>query len=189
MKVTKEYDWKEVNWRQLNVGDSIRLPSFTVPEVTIDGIEKLHFERLKIRDTATVYKVTDDEAHLVFNHVLFESVMDCNNIVDWKKTQLYDYLSDIFTESMQDWLIPVSTVSLLSREDLFGENALPFFKIGKNRIAFKKDEIYPEKYWLKSKTISPYSCIVGTDGNAYYNYMLTTKVFVRPCFIVKIDEQ
>lgn len=189
MKVTKEYDWKEVNWRQLNVGDSIRLPSFTVPEVTIDGIEKLHFERLKIRDTATVYKVTDDEVHLVFNHVLFESVMDCNNIVDWKKTQLYDYLSDIFTESMQDWLIPVSTVSLLSREDLFGEDALPFFKIGKNRIAFKKDEIYSEKYWLKSKTISPYSCIVGTDGNAYYNYMLTTKVSVRPCFIVKIDEQ
>lgn len=35
MKVTKEYEWNEVVWEKLNVGDTVRLPEFTVPDTTI----------------------------------------------------------------------------------------------------------------------------------------------------------
>ena len=185
MKVTKEYEWNEIKWDELNVGDTIRLPEFTVPETTIGGGIELHFEEQTVKDTATVYNIKDDKVYLVFDHALFSSPMDLNNATKWKKTQLHDYLSGAFRNSMKDVDIPALEVSLLSKDEVFG---LPFFKNGRNRIAFIKDESKSVWCWLKNVASASCFCFARNDGIASYNYASSAYIFVRPCLVVKKED-
>ena len=189
MKVTKEYEWNEIKWADLNVGDSVQLPEFTVPETTVAGDRELHFEEQTVKDTATVYNIKDDKVYLVFDHALFPSPMDLNTPTEWKRTQLHDYLSGAFKNFMKNAGIPVSKVSLLSKDELLGEEALPFFKNGKNRIAFEKEELHNVWYWLKCVASASNFCFASSIGSAV-NHALASNasVFVRPCFVVKKKE-
>ena len=188
MKVTKEYEWNEIKWDELNVGDTIRLPEFTVPETTIGGGIELHFEEQTVKDTAAVYNIKDDKIYLVFNHALFKSPMDWNDATEWKKTQLHDYLQGVFKNSMQGSDIPVSEVSLLSKDEVFKKKALPFFKNEKNRIAFEKDGVYAVCYWLKNTTSAAYFYAASNGGIGSRYDAGRADAFVRPCLTVKKEE-
>lgn len=189
MKVTTTYEWNEVVWKNLKIGDSVELPEFTVPETTVDGIDKLHFDEQFIKDTATVYDIKDNRLYLVFDHALFQSAMDLNNKSEWKDTQLHHYLKEHFKAAMNIAKIPAKKVSLLSKDKLFGDNPLPFFRNGKNRILFDKDEDCSVWYWLKTPyknkiTFSTDFCVaahLGYINNDNANY---TKNFVRPYFVI-----
>ena len=190
MKVTRIYSRREeeIDVRELDVGDTIRLPEFTVPETTIKGNKELYFEEQTVKDTATVYNIKDGKVYLVFDHALFTSAMDWNDATELKKTQLHDYLQGVFKNSMKNARIPVAEVSLLSKDELFGEEALPFFKNGKNRIAFEKDEVYTTCYWLKNTTYAAYFCAASVYGSAYCGIASHNYSFVRPCLVVKKED-
>lgn len=190
MKVTRIYSRHEekIDVRELDVGDTIRLPEFTVPETTIKGNKGLYFEEHKIKDTVTVYDIKDDKIYLIFDHALFTSAMDLNNATEWKKTQLCAYLQGAFKNSMQGSDIPVSKVSLLSKGKILGEKALPFFKNEKNRIAFEKDASYITWYWLKNASSMPYFCYTDGISDDSCNRVSDASLFIRPCFVVKKEE-
>lgn len=188
METIRKYEWDEIKWEKLNVGDTVQLPEFTVSETTIKGDRELYFEEQTVKDTATVYNIKDGKVYLVFDHALFTSAMDWNDATEWKKTQLHDYLQGVFKNSMKNARIPVAEVSLLSKDELFGEEALPFFKNGKNRIAFEKDEVYTTCYWLKNTTYAAYFCAASVYGSAYCGIASHDYSFVRPCLIVKKEE-
>ena len=188
MKVTKEYEWNEVVWKDLNIGDSVQLPEFTVPETAIKGNKELYFEEQTVKDTATVYNIKDGKVYLVFDHALFTSAMDLNNATEWKKTQLRAYLRSAFKNAMRDVGVPVSEVSLLSKDELFEEETLPFFKNGRNRIAFENNDSTTVWYWLKNATFAAYFCRADYYGNVDYGGMSYMHGFVRPCFVVKKEE-
>lgn len=188
METIRKYKWNEIKWAELNVGDTIRLPEFTVPKTTVAGNRKLYFEEHKIKDTATVYNIKNGKVYLVFDHALFMSPMDWNNATEWKNTQLHKYLKGAFKNSMKNADIPVSGVSLLSKAELFGKKALPFFKDGRNRIAFNDDESTTVWYWLKNTASASYFCFASNGGYADYSRAGFAYGFVRPCLIVKKEE-
>lgn len=187
MKITKEYEWNEVVWDALNIGDSVKLPKFIVPETTIAGNKELHFELQTVKDTATVYDIKGGRIYLVFDHALFKSAMDLNNAAKWKKTQLHDYLKNCFKSGMKEMGIPVSKVSLLSGNEIYGRQALPFFKSGRNRIAFKKDELQNNWYWLKDVASVGKFCYQHALGGWNFYDADSDGFYVRPCFTVKED--
>ena len=191
MKVTRIYSRheEEIDVRELDVGDTIWLPEFTVPETTIKGNKELYFEEHKIKDTAAVYNIKDDKIYLVFDHALFKSAMDLNNATDWEKTQLRAYLRSAFKNAMRDVGVPVAEVSLLSKDEVFGEKALPFFKNGRNRIAFENNDSTTVWYWLKNATAVAYFCRADYYGNANYNGSSYASGFVRPCLTVNTKQQ
>ena len=191
MKVNRIYSRheEEIDVRELNVGDSVQIPEFTVPETAVAGNRKLHCGEQAVKDTATVYDIKDDKVYLVFDHALFSSPMDLNNATEWKRTQLHDYLSGPFKNSMQGFGIPVSKVSLLSKDVVFGEKALPFFKNGRNRIAFIKDESRSVWYWLKNVSSASRFCYASDLGDAYCNAASVASSFVRPCLVVNTKQQ
>lgn len=188
MKVTKEYEWNEVVWKDLNIGDSVQLPEFTVPKTVVGGGIELLFEEQIVKDTATVYNIKDDKIYLVFDHALFQSAMDLNKATKWKKTQLRAYLRSTFKNAMRNVGVHVSKVSLLSKGEIFGEKALPFFKNGRNRIAFRDDNSTTVWYWLKNTTSAALFCFTTSCGVANCYYASYANNFVRPCFVVKKDE-
>lgn len=185
MKVTKEYEWNEVVWKDLNIGDTVQLPEFTVSETTIKGNKELLFEEQTVKDTATVYNIKDDKIYLIFNHALFMSAIDLNNATKWKKTQLRAYLRSTFKNAMRDVGVPVSKVSLLSKDEILG---LQFFKSRKNVVAFVEDESAFVGYWLKNVSSASYFHSTYFTGYVGSNTASTADIFVRPCFIVKKEE-
>lgn len=187
MKVTKEYEWNEVVWKDLNIGDSVQLPEFTVPKTVVGGGIELYFEEQTVKDTATVYNIKDDKIYLIFNHALFTSAMDLNNATEWKKTQLHEYLQGDFKNSMKNAGIPVSGVSLLSKNKIVG---LQFFKSRKNVVAFVEDEsAFVGGYWLKSVSSASYFHSTYFTGYVGFNTASTADIFVRPCFVVNTKQQ
>lgn len=185
METIRKYKWNEVVWEKLNVGDTVQLPEFTVSETTIGGDRELHFGEQTVKDTATVYNIKNGKVYLVFDHALFTSAIDLNNATEWKNTQLYNYLKGIFKNSMKNARIPVSKVSLLSKDEILGEKALPFFKNEKNRIAFEKDTSYITWYWLKNASSMPYFCYTDGISDDSCNSVSDASLFIRPCLIVK----
>lgn len=188
METIRKYKWNEVVWEKLNVGDTVQLPEFTVSETTIKGNKELYFEEQTVKDTATVYNIKDDKIYLVFDHALFTSAMDLNNATEWKKTQLRAYLRSTFKNAMRDVGVPVSEVSLLSKDEVFGEKALPFFKDGRNRIAFNDDDLSTDWYWLKDVVYAANFCFANYYGYANSSSASYANFFVRPCLIVKKEE-
>lgn len=188
MKVIKEYELDEVVWKDLNIGDSVQLPEFTVPNTTIEGVIELYFGEYVVKDKATVYDIKDDKIYLVFDHALFTSAMDLNNATKWKKTQLRAYLRSTFKNAMRDVGVPVSNVSLLSKDKIVGEEALPFFKTRRNVVAFIEDESGFVGYWLKDVSSKSYFCTTYFTGCVGSNTSSSVDVFVRPCFTVKREE-
>ena len=185
MKVTKEYEWNEVVWKDLNIGDSVQLPEFTVPETTIEGVIEQYFGEYVVKDTATVFNIKNGKIYLVFDHALFTSAMDLNNATKWKKTQLRAYLRSTFKNAMRDVGVPVSNVSLLSKDKILG---LQFFKSRKNVVAFVEDESSFVGYWLKNISSASYFCTTYFTGYVGSNTASNANIFVRPCFVVKKEE-
>lgn len=182
METIRKYKLNEVVWEKLNVGDTVRLPEFIVPETTIEGIIELYFREQTVKDKATVYDIKDDKIYLIFDHALFTSAMDLNNATEWKKTQLRAYLRSTFKNAMRNVGVPVSKVSLLSKDKIVG---LQFFKSRKNVVAFVDDESSFVGYWLKNISSASYFCTTYFTGYVGSNTASYADNFVRPCLVVK----
>lgn len=175
------------NRENVRIGDSVVLPEFSVPETTMGGENTMKFETLTIKDVATVYDIKDGKMFLVFNHGLFESAIDNNNKKEWKDTQLCAYLEQAFAPAMEKAGIPASKISLLSKDELFGDNQLPFFRNGRNRVAFDKNEDCAIWYWLKTpykETSLAYFYYAGSIGYSDCYGASGATSFVRPRFVI-----
>ncbi len=175
------------NRENVRVGDSVVLPEVTVPETTIAGKDTMRFDTQIIKDTATVYDIRDGKLYLLFNHGLFRSAADNNNTKEWEDTQLCNYLNLSLMPAMARAGIPATEVSLLSKDEVFGENPIPFFRNGKNRAAFDKDEDFSIWCWLKTPYGKESSAgFYGIDslGADDYEYAGKATGFVRPRFVL-----
>lgn len=167
-------------------GDKVILKPFSIPETVIEGKNKLTFEELKFDSLeAVVINVTDKEVNLMFENSLFESPIDLNNQKEWKKTQLNEYLTEHFMPELNKQ-IPVSDVTLLTYEEVFGKNRLEYFRSRKNRICMDLEDNF-EWWWLKTpyEASAAYFCDAGNRGDSACTDASCADCYVRPRFTIK----
>lgn len=178
------------NRDKVKIGDRIKLPSFTVPSVKMDGDEVMEFDEKNIRadDAIVIGKDENGNFILIFDHCLFESAIDLNNEKRFEMTQLGQYLQSEFLRAMNGAGIPAESCGLISKDEMFGDNLLEYFKTGRNRIAFDFDEDCSRYYWLSTL----YDGFASAASFCYaYNYGLSSyssasfaNIYVRPRFVI-----
>lgn len=178
------------NRDKVKIGDRVKLPAFTVPAVEIDGEKKLAFDEKHINADEAIIIGKDKNGNfiLIFDHCLFESAMDMNDEKRFEMTQLGQYLQSEFLRAMNSAVIPAESCGLISKEELFGDNALEYFKTGRNRIAFDFDEDCSRYYWLSTLYDEEASAArfrsVYYRGNSGYSYANLARHYVRPRFVI-----
>ena len=177
------------NRDKVRIGDRVKLPSFTVPAVKMDGDEVMKFDEKDIRadDAIVIGKDENGNFILIFDHCLFESAIDLNNEKRFEMTQLGQYLKSEFLRAMNGAGIPAEICGLISKEEMFGDNALEYFKTGRNRIAFDFDEDCSRYYWLSTlydKEASAAFYIANNRGYKTCDYANNATRYVRPRFII-----
>ena len=182
----EDYSVFMANLDGVKVGDRVRVPGFKVPATEIDGKEKLNFDEIEVSgEYATVYKIEGEQISLVFDRALFKSVIDRNNTGVWEDTQLAAYLRGAFLDALRKET-SAADCGLLRKEELWGDNALPFFRNGRNRVCFDKDEDC--SIWYLTETVEDASaasfCIAGSGGVSDYDYASKAGFYVRPRFII-----
>ena len=182
----EDYSVFMANLDGVKVGDRVRIPGFKVPAAEIDGEEKLNFAAIEFAgEYATVYKIEGEQISLVFDRALFRSAIDRNYTGVWEDTQLAAYLRGAFLDALRKET-SAAECGLLRKEELWGDNALPFFRNGRNRVCFNKDEGCSVWYW--TETVEDAStanfCYAYHNGFAYSNYASNTHIYVRPRFII-----
>ena len=178
------------NFDNVRIGDRVRLPAFTVPAVKMDGEEVLAFDEKHINadEAIVIGKDENGDLILIFDHCLFESAIDLNNEKRFEMTQLGQYLQSEFLRAMNGAGIPAESCGLISKEEMFGDNALEYFKTGRNRIAFDFEEDCSRFYWLSTldneKAGSAYFCRVTDYGWSGSYDASGAGICVRPRFII-----
>lgn len=177
------------NRDKIKIGDRVKLPSFTVPAVTMDGDEVMKFDEKNISadDAIVIGKDENGNFILIFDHCLFESAIDLNHEKRFEMTQLGQYLKSEFLRAMNGVGIPAESCGLISKDEMFGDNALEYFKVGRNRIAFDFDEDYTHNYWLftlleEAAAASFY--LVDNLGNKRRDDACCEYYFIRPRFVI-----
>ena len=179
------------NRDKVRIGDRVKLPSFTVPAVKMDGDEVMKFDEKDIRadDAIVIGKDENGNFILIFDHCLFESAIDLNKEKRFEMTQLGQYLQSEFLRAMNGAGIPAESCGLISKEEMFGDNALEYFKAGRNRIAFDFGEDYSRYYWLSTlydeEASAAYFCDVSYRGTSSTNNAISASIYVRPRFILE----
>ena len=180
----EDYGVFMANLDGVKVGDRVRVPGFKVPATEIDGKEKLNFDEIEVAgEYATVYKIEGEQISLVFDRALFKSVIDRNNTGVWKDTQLAAYLRGAFLDALRK-KTSAADCGLLHKEELRGDNALPFFRNGRNRVCFDKNEDCSVWYWTETVEDASIFCGANTYGNADSDYASYARSCVRPRFII-----
>ena len=180
------------NRDKVRIGDRVKLPSFTVPAVKMDGEgeDVLAFDEKHINadDAIVIGKDENGDLILIFDHCLFESAIDFNDEKRFEMTQLGQYLQSEFLRAMNGAGIPAESCGLISKEEMFGDNALDFFKTGRNRIAFDFDEDCSRYYWLSTsydyEASAALFCFAGANGFADCYGASFAGPYVRPRFII-----
>ena len=178
------------NFDNVRIGDRVRLPAFTVPAVKMDGEKVLAFDEKHINadEAIVIGKDKNGDLILIFDHCLFEGAIDVNNEKRFEMTQLGQYLKSEFLRAMNGAGIPAESCGLISKKEMFGDNALEYFKAGRNRIAFDFDEDCSLYYWLSTlydeEASAAYFCRANYCGNASYSVASDASNFVRPRFII-----
>lgn len=178
------------NRDKVRIGDRVKLPSFTVPAVKMDGDEVMEFDENNIRadDAIVIGKEKNGDLILIFDHCLFENAIDLNNEKRFEMTQLGQYLQSEFLSAMNGVGIPAKSCGLISKEEMFGDNASEYFKTGRNRIAFDFDEDCSRYYWLSTlydeEASAALFCYANGSGGAYYNDASVANYYVRPRFVI-----
>ena len=178
------------NRDKVRIGDRVKLPSFTVPAVKMDGDEVMEFDEKNIRadDAIVIGKDENGNFILIFDHCLFKSAIDLNNEKRFEMTQLGQYLQSELLRAMNGAGIPAESCGLISEEEMFGDNALEYFKAGRNRIAFDLDEDCISYYWLSTlydeEASAAYFCGVDSYGGANDYDASYAYLCVRPRFII-----
>ena len=182
----EDYSVFMANLDGVKVGDRVRVPGFKVPAAEIDGEEKLNFDEIEVAgEYATVYKIEGEQISLVFDRALFRSAIDRNDTGVWEDTQLAAYLRGAFLYALRKETSAVDC-GLLRKEELMGDNALPFFRNGRNRVCFDKDEECSIWYWLETveDASAAYFCGAGSRGISTYYDASDARLYVRPRFIL-----
>ena len=178
------------NRDKVRIGDRVKLPSFTVPAVKMDGDEVMEFDEKNIRadDAIVIGKEKNGDFILIFDHCLFENAIDLNNEKRFEMTQLGQYLQSEFLRAMNGAGIPAKSCGLISKDEMFGDNPLEYFKTGRNRIAFDFDGGCSRYYWLSTlydeKASAAYFCVardLGVAGNRNARFAYS---YVRPRFVI-----
>lgn len=178
------------NRDKVKIGDRVKLPAFTVPAVKIDGDEAMQFyeQNIKADEAIVIGKDENGDFILIFDHCLFESAIDLNDEKRFEMTQLGKYLQSEFLHAMNSAGIPAESCGLISKDEMFGGNALEYFKRGRNRIAFDFDEDCSYFYWLSTlhneKASAAYFCGAGDSGDSSYAGASYAHDYVRPRFVV-----
>lgn len=182
----EDYSVFMANLDGVKVGDRVRVPGFKVPATEIDGEEKLNFDEIEVAgEYAAVYKIEGEQISLVFDRALFISAIDRNGTGVWEDTQLAAYLRGAFLDALRKET-SAADCGLLRKEELWGDKALPFFRNGRNRICFGKDENCSIWYWTETveDASADYFCLAGTYGDATCNAASNASTYVRPRFII-----
>lgn len=178
------------NRDKVKIGDRVKLPSFTVPAVKMDGEYVLAFDEkhIKADDAIVIGKDKNGDLILIFDHCLFESAVDLNNKKRFEMTQLGQYLQSEFLSAMNGAGIPAKSCGLIRKDEMFGDNPLEYFKTGRNRIAFDFDEDCSRYYWLSTlydeEASAAYFCLARSNGYAAYNGASYAHSCVRPRFVI-----
>ena len=178
------------NRDKVKIGDRVKLPSFTVPSCGVAGDELLNFDEQNIKADEAIVIGKDENGNfiLIFDHCLFESAIDLNNEKCFEKTQLGLYLQQEFLRAMNNAGIPAESCGLISKDEMFGDNPLEYFKTGRNRIAFDFDEDCSRYYWLSTlydeEASAAIFCIAGSCGYSDYNDASFADYCVRPRFVI-----
>lgn len=181
------------NRDKVRIGDRVKLPSFTVPAVKMDGDEVMEFDEKNIRadDAIVIGKDENGNFILIFDHCLFESAIDLNNEKRFEMTQLGQYLQSEFLRAMNGAGIPAKSCGLISKKEMFGDNALEYFKTGRNHIAFDFSENSSRYYWLSTLYDEEVSavrfCVASDYGGSYSNRASYAHTYVRPRFVISAD--
>ena len=182
----EDYGVFMANLDGVKVGDRVRVPGFKVPATEIDGKKKLNFDEIEVAgEYATVYKIEGEQISLVFDRALFQSAIDINDTGVWKDTQLAAYLRGAFLDALRKET-SAADCGLLRKEELWGDNALPFFRNGRNRVCFDKDEDCSIWYWTETVEDANAAgfCCAGSCGAADISYTSLADFCVRPRFII-----
>ena len=182
----EDYGVFMANLDGVKVGDRLRVPGFKVPATEIDGNEKLNFDEIEVAgEYATVYKIEGEQISLVFDRSLFKSAIDRNHTGVWEATQLAAYLRGAFLDALRKET-SAADCGLLRKEELMGDNALPFFRNGRNRVCFDKDENCSVWFWTETveRASAAYFCYAGRGGLAYCGGASSADNYVRPRFII-----
>lgn len=178
------------NRDKVRIGDRVKLPSFTVPAVKINGHQVMEFDEKNIRadDAIVIGKDENGNFILIFDHCLFESAIDLSNEKIFEMTQLGQYLKSEFLRAMNSAGIPAESCGLISKEEMFGDNALEYFKTGRNRITFNFAEDFSHCYWLSTSydvdASAAYFSIATDFGFANNDSASDADAYVRPRFII-----
>lgn len=178
------------NRDKVKTGDRVKLPAFTVPSCGVAGDEVLKFDEQNIKADEAIVIGKDENGNfiLIFDHCLFESAIDLNNEKRFEKTQLGLYLQKEFLRAMNSAGIPAESCGLISKDEMFGDNALEFFKTGRNRIAFDFDEDCSRYYWLSTlydeEASAASFCHALSYGSSYYYDAGLADRYVRPRFVI-----
>lgn len=178
------------NRDKVRIGDRVKLPSFTVPAVKMNGHEVMEFDEKNIRadDAIVIGKDENGNFILIFEHCLFESAIDLSNEKIFEMTQLGQYLQSEFLRAMNGAGIPAKSCGLISKEEMFGDNPLEYFKPGRNRIAFDFDEDCSRCYWLSKlydeEASAAYFCYANDNGFAGCHGASYAHACVRPRFVI-----
>ena len=182
----EDYSVFMANLDGVKVGDRVRVPGFKVSATEIDGKKKLNFDEIKVAgEYATVYKIEGEQISLVFDRALFKSAIDRNDTGVWEDTQLAAYLRGAFLDALRKET-SAADCGLLRKEELWGDKALPFFRNGRNRICFDKDEDCSIWYWTETveSARTAYFCIAASNGGADCDDASRVDYYVRPRFII-----
>jgi len=182
------------NRDKIKIGDRVKLPAFTVPAVKMDGDEVMEFDmefdekNIRADDAIVIGKDENGNFILIFDHCLFDNAIDLNDEKRFEKTQLGQYLQSDFLRAMNGAGIPAESCGLISKDEIFGENPLEYFKTGRNRIAFDFDEDCSRYYWLSTVDDEEASaatfCFVNHFGYGGYYSASGVNTYVRPRFII-----
>lgn len=178
------------NRDKVKIGDRVKLPSFTVPAVKMDGDDVMEFDEKNIRadDAIVIGKDENGNFILIFDHCLFESAIDLNDEKRFEMTQLGQYLQSEFLRAMNGAGIPAESCGLISKDEMFGDNPLEYFKTGRNRIAFDFDEDCSRYYWLSTLYDEEASvaifCSAANYGRSNYTNASRANNYVRPRFVI-----
>ena len=181
------------NRDKVRIGDRVRLPAFTVPVVKMDGEEEegevMSFDEKHINadEAIVIGKDENGDLILIFDHCLFESAIDLNNEKRFEMTQLGQYLQSEFLRAMNGAGIPAESCGLISKEEMFGDNALEYFKTGRNRIASDFAEDCSRYYWLSTlfdKEVNAAFYLANNRGYNTCDEANNANCCVRPRFII-----
>lgn len=173
------------NQNLVQIGDRVKLPRITTPSMKYGG---MNFEELDLEEYATVYDMDESNIHLVFDRAIMQSAIDndYNENKAFKDTPLGQWLNDTLNGAMIDAGIPAANCGLLRKDELWGDNAKPFFKDGRNRVCFDKEEDCSIWYWTETveNASAAYFCYAYGNGFAHYDTASHASRYVRPRFSI-----